>query len=306
MNGRRTGFLAAIATLLMSSPLRAQDAPRPAVSPAAPPTTGRAPASPAPAPAPAAPAEDRKDLRAGDSLSVAVLDHPELGAEVRILADGTIDVPFVGRVSVLGRTIGEISKDISDGLKNKVRDPQVAVTVQALAPNEFYVLGEVGKAGAFTVARERRISLLQAFGMAGGFAGEADFTRVSIVPASGAEPRLVDATPGRSTQTVAQIVIQNGDTIVVPAVGRIYVMGQVNRTGGFVPPAGERLTLTRAIALAGGFTRLADEGSVLVTWKDRGESAASARFNVKRILQGGLEDPAVFPGNLIVVGERIW
>jgi polysaccharide export outer membrane protein len=299
MNGRRRGLLVAVALLLSSAHVGAQDAPRPAAPPAAPPAGG-------PAPAPPAPAEDRRDLRAGDSLSVAVLDHPELGAEVKILADGTIDVPFVGRVSVLGRTIGEIRKDIADGLKSKVRDPQVAVTVQALAPNEFYVLGEVGKAGAFTVARERRITLLQAFGMAGGFAPEADFTRVSIVPADGREPRVVDATPGRSTQAVAQVVIANGDTIVVPAAGRIYVMGQVNRTGGFVAPAGERLTLTRAIALAGGFTRLADESSVLVTWKERGESASSARFNVKRILQGGVEDPAVYPGNLIVVGERIW
>jgi polysaccharide export outer membrane protein len=142
--------------------------------------------------------------------------------------------------------------------------------------------------------------------MAGGFGEEADFTRVSIVPASGKDPRIVDATPGRSTQIVAQVIIENGDTIVVPSLGRVYVMGQVNRTGGFVPPAGERLTLSRAIALAGGFTRLADMGSVIVSWKDRGEGSPSVRYNVKAILQGGAEDPVISPGALIVVNERLF
>src|SRR5207248_7093433 len=66
--------------------------------------------------------------------------------------------------------------------------------------------------------------------------------------------RTIDASPARLA-SLAAVYISNGDTIQVPSVGRIYIMGQVGRTGGLAPPAGERMTLTRAIALAGGFTR---------------------------------------------------
>jgi polysaccharide export outer membrane protein len=45
---------------------------------------------------------------------------------------------------------------------------------------------------------------------------------------------------------------------------RITVLGQVQRPGSYVLPNEERVDLLQAIAMAGGFTRLADEGRVLV------------------------------------------
>jgi protein involved in polysaccharide export with SLBB domain len=45
---------------------------------------------------------------------------------------------------------------------------------------------------------------------------------------------------------------------------RITVLGQVQKPGSYVLPNEERIDLLQAIAMAGGFTRLADEGRVLV------------------------------------------
>ncbi|HYZ73746.1 MAG TPA: polysaccharide biosynthesis/export family protein [Chthoniobacterales bacterium] len=45
---------------------------------------------------------------------------------------------------------------------------------------------------------------------------------------------------------------------------RITVLGQVQKPGSYVLPNEERVDLLQAIAMAGGFTRLADEGRVLV------------------------------------------
>ena len=128
---------------------------------------------------------------------------------------------------------------------------------------------------------------------------------MQIVSTGGGEPRTVDASPARMA-ALATVTVSNGDTIVVPSVGRIYLMGQVNRTGGFTPPAGERLTLTRAIALAGSFGKSADMTSVLVTWRTPAGETMGQRYNVKAILAGNAEDIVVYPGNLIFVPERLF
>jgi polysaccharide export outer membrane protein len=311
-----TALLLGAAVALLGRAARAEDAP-----PTPPPPAPAAPAAPAddsrpaPKPADAKPAAAPKaasapaagpgpEWRPGDELEVRVLSRADLTCTVRIVADGTVDVPFAGRYAVVGRTLEQLRADVEAGFSKIEREPRVAVTVTSLAPDEFYVLGEVGKAGVFTVPRTKKVTFLQALGMAGGFGPEADFTRVQIVPAAGGEPKTMDASPGRIA-ALASVTVADRDTIVVPSVGRIYLMGQVNRTGGFAPPAGERMTLSRAIALAGGFTRLADTSSVLVTWRDASGSTVGNRYNLKAILDGRMEDVVVYPGNLIFVPERL-
>lgn len=312
--------LLAIALLAAASGAAARadddETPPPSSPPA--PATPAAPAAPAATSAPAPPAMDPRpaakpaatptgaeqtDWRTGDMLEIKVLSRMDLSCTVRVLSDGTIDVPFAGRFQMAKRTAETVRGELEQAFAKIERSPQVAITVASLSPDEFYVLGEAAKAGVYTVPRTKRVSFLQALGMAGGFTAEADFAKVQVVPAGGGEPKTFDASPSRIS-ALSSIYLANGDTIVVPSVGRLYIMGQVNRTGGFAPPAGERLTLTRAIALAGGFSRLADMSNVLVTWRNgQGETVVN-RYNVKAILNGQSDDVVVFPGNLISVPER--
>jgi len=303
----RPFVLGAVAMLASVAPTAAADEP-PSPSPAtgAPPpaVAPRASAESGPRPVPVsqgAPA----DWRVGDQLEVRVLGRADLSSSVRVLADGTIDVPFAGRVRVEGRPLDDIRAEVEKGFSRHERTPQVAITVSSLAADEFYVLGEVVKAGVYEVPRTKRVTLLQALGMAGGFNAEADFTRVQVIPARGGTPQIVDASPAKMSG-LSSVRVSDGDTIVVPSVGKIYLMGQVNRTGGFSPPAGERMTLTRALALGGGFTRLADTAKILVSWRDPSGQSQTATFNAKAILAGGAEDVPVYPGNLIYVTERLF
>jgi polysaccharide export outer membrane protein len=302
MNLPRTLLPAVLVAVALVGGLPAARAEDPPVPPPAAPSPEGAGAAPSAAAAPAR--GERTDWRTGDELDVKVLSRADLSCTVRVLADGTVDVPFAGRFKIAERTTEQLRAEVETAFGKHERQPQVAVTVASLAPDEFYVLGDVGKAGVYTVPRTKRVSFLQALGMAGGFAPEADFTRVQVIPASGAAPRTVDASPARMA-ALATVWIGNGDTIVVPSVGRIYMMGQLNRTGGFAPPAGERMTLSRAIALGGGFTRLADSKSVTVSWRDAQGAMQSQRYNVNAILAGVAEDVAVYPGNLIFVPERL-
>lgn len=81
---------------------------------------------------------------------------------------------------------------------------------------------------------------------------------------------------------------------------KVYVMGKVVQPG--VLDLGGSVRLLEAIALAGGVTRLAEEGRVLVL-RDEGEARQRVEVNLKRIysgedLEGNLE---LQPGDTVLV-----
>jgi protein involved in polysaccharide export with SLBB domain len=72
-----------------------------------------------------------------------------------------------------------------------------------------------------------------------------------------------------------------------------------------IPPEGG-LDLLGAIALAGGYTRVADPGNVLVRREINGKDVV-ARVDAKRLARDtNVEEFMVQPGDRISVGESIW
>ncbi|WP_059413231.1 polysaccharide biosynthesis/export family protein [Cupriavidus basilensis] len=66
---------------------------------------------------------------------------------VTVASDGTIPVPYVGRVRAAGRTPRELEEVIRAGLRGKSQDPQVIVSVRENLANSVLVMGEVRKPG---------------------------------------------------------------------------------------------------------------------------------------------------------------
>lgn len=90
------------------------------------------------------------------------------------------------------------------------------------------------------------------------------------------------------------------------ATGKVYVSGAVRNPGGFDVPAGDTLTVSRAILNAGGFIDFSDKRNVLLMRKtDHG--IEKHLINVQDILQKGKlnEDLVVQPGDQITVTERL-
>jgi protein involved in polysaccharide export with SLBB domain len=88
--------------------------------------------------------------------------------------------------------------------------------------------------------------------------------------------------------------------------GKVYVTGQVRNSGSFDIPAGETLTVSRAILKAGGFSDFSDKRNVrLFRRATSGDRAFTV--NVQEILAKGKlnEDVVLQPGDLIVVPERL-
>jgi len=87
---------------------------------------------------------------------------------------------------------------------------------------------------------------------------------------------------------------------------RITILGQVQKPGSYVLPNEERVDLLQAIAMAGGFTRLADEGKVLVRRNVNGVDTILKVNAHAETKNGSSQLFEIEPDDKITVRERIF
>ncbi|WP_432770549.1 MAG: polysaccharide export protein [Sphingopyxis sp.] len=80
----------------------------------------------------------------------------------------------------------------------------------------------------------------------------------------------------------------------------VTVDGQVNKAGSY--PVVGRVTLMRAVALAGGVTEFAKLQDVVV-FRDVGNKQYVAIYNLEGIRRGNYADPEIFPNDIVIVGD---
>jgi len=100
--------------------------------------------------------------------------------------------------------------------------------------------------------------------------------------------------------------MRNGDQIFVSELKSVYVMGEVRQPGRIRLPADTKLTVSRVIAAAGGFTeRTADLSEVRILRKTATGSKA-IEVDVLSYLDGDSkgQEPTVEPEDLIFVPRR--
>ena len=90
--------------------------------------------------------------------------------------------------------------------------------------------------------------------------------------------------------------------VVKYAERKFTIMGQVARPGSYELQGGERMDLLEAIGLAGGFTRIANRGRVIVQRRTAGEVTA-IKANAKRMSEGKEPPLEIQPGDVITVSE---
>jgi protein involved in polysaccharide export with SLBB domain len=136
--------------------------------------------------------------------------------------------------------------------------------------------------------------------------GTINFPLVGIVQISG---RTVTQAASTIRDRLLKGYLRNPQVrvnVIQYASRRITVLGQVQRPGSYVLPNEERVDLLQAIAMAGGFTRLADEGRVLVRRNVNGVDTilkVNAHAETKNSSSQLFE---VQPDDRITVRERIF
>lgn len=76
-------------------------------------------------------------LGVGDVVRVAVWRNDELSLTVPVRPDGRISLPLVGDVVVGGRTPEAVAAQLSESLKQFVREPRVSVIVTSIGSSEY-------------------------------------------------------------------------------------------------------------------------------------------------------------------------
>jgi polysaccharide export outer membrane protein len=156
-------------------------------------------------------------LSPGDVLLVSVWREESLQQEVRVLPDGSITFPLVGRIEVAGLDSTAVSLKIADKLADYLPEPSVSVVISGIEGNVVYVLGKVARPGPAVMAGPT--SVLQALSMAGGLDKFADQDAIKIVRRKGQEQEILlvdydELISGRNMSS--NIQLQAGDTLVVP------------------------------------------------------------------------------------------
>lgn len=110
----------------------------------------------------------------------------------RVYPDGTIDLPFVKGVQIVGLTLKEAAKVLENRFKEIIPDATVKLS---LANKTFTIIGEAGT-GVYAISRER-LTIYQALSMSGEFNHSGDFKHVRILRAGekGLEELTFDIRP---------------------------------------------------------------------------------------------------------------
>jgi len=196
-----------------------------------------------------------------DVVAVGLLGRNDFGGRVRVQADGTIQMPLVGKIVAADHTAAELSETIRKALQTGgyYADPIVQVEVVSYASRYVVVLGNFGSPGLVPINRPYRMSEILAR-VGGVREGGADY--IIVRSADGVEKRynVRDLATG---DTSKDPYVTPGDKIYAPAADLFYVSGQVHGPGVF-PLMGD-MTVAMAIAKAGGVTESGSDKKVQVT-----------------------------------------
>lgn len=206
-------------------------------------------------------------VRPGDTLSVSIWEAGGSGLfattpmptgapvprgttlpPLTVAADGTIAVPFAGRVLVAGLSPADAEHKIATALKGKADDPQVLIAIAQSPANSISVVGEVGKGSRVTldVGGTR---LLDAVAEAGGVR----------IPANEAELRLTRNGRTRSIPydqllraPAENIFLRPGDVLTVLRTPRTFTAFGAFGRNYQIPFETDVVTAEEALAKAGG------------------------------------------------------
>lgn len=254
---------------------------------------------------------DRYRIGPGDVLDIRILNRPTISRDaVRVEGNGVIRMPLIDEeIQAACKTEGQLAKEIAEKYTKFYRKPQVDVFIKEYHSRQVAVIGAVNEQSRFEL--QRRIRLLDLLTYAKGTSAKAGRT-INIVHAPRAQAcqagdtadeaafssyKLSDTLQGDPR---ANPYIEAGDIIIVPEANLVYVVGNV-----FTPltiPLKEPITLSRAVAMAGGVKQDSKKDKVRIVRQEPGAATSKEMLvDLTAIEKKRADDVALMPNDIIDV-----
>jgi polysaccharide biosynthesis/export protein len=233
-------------------------------------------------------------LDPGDLILVHVFMQ-EYSLTVRLGADGSVHLPFIGSVPLQGLTVRAAQSLIADRLRagGFYKDPEVTIQVLDTVNGSVLVTGEVHSIVPVSTERSLREVLL----IAGGLPASASHT-VKIVRPGMAEPIVIDLGTDLAASSTANFPVKPHDIIQISRASVVYVLGAFSRQGAIPLDQATPLTLLQVASLSGGINfegRYADLRLIRTVGTER----KVVDVDIKKVRNGRAPDPVLQANDII-------
>jgi polysaccharide export outer membrane protein len=255
--------------------------------------------------------QDRYRIGPGDVLDIRIFNRPNLSREgVRVEGNGMFRMPLIEReIQAACKTEGELAKEISTLYARYYKNLQVDVFIKEYHSKQVAIIGAVNEQSRFEL--QRRVRLLELLTYAHGPSPKAGQT-INVVHSTApsfcrtanddeiaafASYKLSDTLMG---DPKANPYLEAGDIVTVPDADQIYVVGNV-----YTPltiPLKEPITLSRAIAMAGGAKQDTKKDKIRVVRQEPGSLAKTEIIvDLAAIEKKRAEDLSLMPNDIVDV-----
>jgi polysaccharide export outer membrane protein len=261
-----------------------------------------------------------------DVLTVYIMDVPELSRDYRVESNGSVTIPMLSKpLTAAGLTLSQFSDRLSSELKTAglVSDPHITTSITQSRLHAVAITGAVKKPQVYPVFTHT--TLLDLLSQAEGLSDDAGNTAIVrrgdvAIHALGLDNKT--STPGQPdpSQSVtvdlkqllesgdahSNVDVYPGDRVTVTRAAIVYVVGAVNKPGGFAMRASSHgMTVLQAIALAEDTKGTAKRDQSLIIRNDAQspEGRKQIPVDLKKILSGKSSDPVLQAEDILFVPD---
>lgn len=152
-------------------------------------------------------------IGANDVLNIEVFENPQFTKLYPVRTDGILTIPLFGDMKAEGLTPLQLKNQLTEVFSEKIKDPQVSVTVWDVRSKKYTVAGNVKRPGPYPLIQATTV--FEALTGAGGFLD--NFSNEKDILIMRGTQRLhfnyKDYVKGKNLDK--NIPLQNNDTIIV-------------------------------------------------------------------------------------------
>ncbi|MBV9406267.1 MAG: polysaccharide biosynthesis/export family protein [Acidobacteriaceae bacterium] len=247
-----------------------------------------------------------------DLLWISVEDCPELTRNFRVSSTGMLALPLLHeKIQVAGKYPAEIENAITEAL---VKDdilvrPVVTVSVAEYRSVPVSVLGAVKRPITFQAVGN--ITLLDALTKAEGLTPDAGPEILVSKPhraEDGESTGLVQRIPVKGlideANPLLNVRLFGGEEIRVPPAGRVYVVGNVKKSGSFPIQDGNDTTVLKVIALSEGLMPYSNKEAYIYRREGGKENRDEIAVDLNRILERKAPDVRLQANDILYIPDN--